>query len=80
VPQLAKLSDSTGHRKRDGFERELSFFGYSAYSHERMLKRSARFSIPNILIEIQVRNGRDDEHVGGNSLQSLRTRRISSVS
>src|SRR5713226_9935560 len=38
---------------------------------ECMFKRSARFPIPNILIEIQVRQGRDDEHVGGKSLQSL---------
>src|SRR2546421_569857 len=38
---------------------------------ERMLKGSPRFPIPNILIEIQVRQGRDDEHVGRKSLQSF---------
>ena len=38
---------------------------------ERMFKGSPRFPIPNILIEIQVRQGRDDEHVGRKSLQSF---------
>src|SRR5260370_28587104 len=38
---------------------------------EGMLKRSARFPIPNILVEIQVRQGGDDEDVGRKVLQSL---------
>src|SRR5437762_3147705 len=42
-----------------------------AQTFECMFKRSARFPIPNILVEIQVRQRRDDEHVGGKSLQSL---------
>src|SRR5260370_4067849 len=42
-----------------------------AQTFECMFKRSARFPIPNILVEIQVRQRRDDEHVGGQSLQSL---------
>jgi hypothetical protein len=42
-----------------------------AQTFKCMFKRSARFPIPNILIEIQVRQRRDDEHVGGKSLQSL---------
>src|SRR5467141_1953185 len=32
---------------------------------ERMFEGSTRFPIPDIFIEIQVRQGRDDEHVGG---------------
>jgi len=39
---------------------------------ERMFKGSPRFSFPNVLIEIEVRQGRDDEHVGRKFLQSLR--------
>src|SRR3984893_1726601 len=31
---------------------------------ECMFKRSARFPIPNVLVEIQVRQSCDDEHVG----------------
>src|SRR5439155_8386561 len=42
-----------------------------AQTFECMFKRSARFPVPNILIEIQIRQCRDDEHVGGKSLQSL---------
>src|SRR5712664_1197143 len=38
---------------------------------ERMFKGSPRLPIPNILIEIQVWQGRDDEHVGRKSLHSL---------
>src|SRR5882762_2759437 len=38
---------------------------------ERMFKGSPRFPIPNILIEMQVRQGRDDAHVGRKSLQSF---------
>jgi hypothetical protein len=38
---------------------------------EGMLKRSARFPIPNILVEIQVRQGRDDKRIGRKVLKSL---------
>jgi len=39
---------------------------------ERMFKRSARFPIADILVEIQVRYSSDDKHVHRKSLQSLR--------
>src|SRR5205823_2657800 len=42
-----------------------------AQTFERMFEGSARFPIPNILVEIQVRQRRDDEHVGRKFLQSL---------
>src|SRR5258708_30316652 len=35
---------------------------------ECMFKRSSRFPIPNVLIEVQVGQSRDDEHVGRKSL------------
>src|SRR5437867_887475 len=38
---------------------------------ERMFEGSARFPLPNILVEIQVRQSCDDEHVGRKFLQSL---------
>src|SRR6266481_10161317 len=38
---------------------------------ECVFEGSARFPIPNIFIEIQVRQGCDNEHVGGKFLQSL---------
>src|SRR5216684_2131900 len=42
-----------------------------AQTFECLFKRSARFPISNILIEIQVRQSREDEHVGRKFLQSL---------
>src|SRR5260370_6366529 len=38
---------------------------------ECVFEGSTRFAIPNILIEIQVRQGRDDEHVRRKSFYSL---------
>ena len=36
-----------------------------AQAFERMFKRSARRAVLHILIEIQIRQGRDDQHVSG---------------
>ena len=38
---------------------------------ERMFKRSARRAVLHIFVEIQIRQGRDDQYVGGKCRQAL---------
>jgi hypothetical protein len=66
IPPLGLERCSVGKNSNGkGERREVS------ETFECVFEGSARFPIPNILIEIEVRQGGDYEYVGRKSLQSL---------